>query len=199
MGSLNPDAEATELCRGVSIRHYRELVATRDGASIADLIQRRFRERYIDSISKGPDVHGFSLLAIGCLMVEALESFRQGWDTTDRRSEAAFCGFFQAHDEFADLRPLAHEFYKAVRCGILHQAETTHSWRVNQGPTLVHDDADTRWISGREFLARLGAVLDGYCGRLKAADWESAEWSKARKKLRAVCKNAGVTNLNGLS
>ena len=28
---------------------------------------------------------------------------------------AAFCGFFQAHDEFKDLRPVAHDFYRAIR------------------------------------------------------------------------------------
>jgi hypothetical protein len=50
-----------------------------------------------------------------CLMVEALESFRNGWKDTAGKSESAFCGFFQAHDEFKELQPVAHEFYREVR------------------------------------------------------------------------------------
>jgi hypothetical protein len=78
------------------------------------------------------------MLAVCCLMVEALESFRNGWKGTQGIKggcEAAFRSFFEAHDQFKDLRPVASEFFKHVRCGILHQAETTGQWTVNRSPS----------------------------------------------------------------
>src|SRR6266852_3332207 len=124
--SFDPDPWSTCLAGEITAREYAALVKGKNRAAIAELIQRRFEERYLDPILDSPSTHGFAMIAICCLMVETLESFRHGWkDTADRgKSEGAFCSFFQAHDEFRDLRPLAHEFYRAVRCGILHQAET---------------------------------------------------------------------------
>lgn len=199
MGTFDANPGSTELCKGVPITAYRKMVKEQDRAGIAKLIRDRFRERYLDAVATSARPHGFSMLAIGCLMVEALESFRLGLPTTDRRSEAVFCSFFQAHDEFAELRPLAHDFYRSVRCGILHQAETVNAWRVNQDATLLQEEKGTRWISGCQFLDGLRTVLDRYCQRLDATDWNDPLWLKARKKLSSICKNCGVKDLSGLA
>jgi hypothetical protein len=45
-------------------------------------------------------------MAICCLMIEALESFRQGWDT-DRKGALPFCCFFSPNDNFASFRTIA--------------------------------------------------------------------------------------------
>src|SRR2546425_3631915 len=113
------------------------------------MIRRRFNERYLDPVFDNPKRHGFAMVAVCCLMVETLESFRNGWKSTSDKGkgEAAFCGFFQTHDEFKDLRPVAHEFYRAVRCGILHQAETTHSWRIHRESGLFVESNGVRWLS----------------------------------------------------
>ena len=57
--------------------------AAPDRNAIADAIHRRFKERYIDPIS-ALGVHGFTKMAIACLMIEALESFQRGWPDTLR-------------------------------------------------------------------------------------------------------------------
>src|ERR1051326_900906 len=116
----------------ITVRKYADLRTNAEQQLIADMLHRRFTERYLDPALDNSGRHGFAVLAICCLMVEALESFRNGWKSSSGKSEEAFCSFFQAHDEFKDLRPVAHDFYRAVRCGILHQAETTDGWRVNQ-------------------------------------------------------------------
>jgi len=46
----------------------------------------RFTERYIDP-ARGTPRHGFTMLAIGCLMLEALESFKRGWKKSVHQSE----------------------------------------------------------------------------------------------------------------
>jgi hypothetical protein len=200
MRSLDPDPESTVLAANITIRQYRGMVRLKDRAGIAELVQKRFEERYLDPVLDSPKRHGFAVLAVCCLMVEALESFRQGWPDTDKRSKAAFCGFFQAHDEFDELRPVAHEFYRAVRCAILHQAETTQGWRVHResGP-LVQQDGAVRWISAWEFAQRLKRVLYAYCEALRTSDWQSPIWTKTRRKLQRICKNSGVENVADLA
>jgi len=194
--SLDPSPWSTCLASGYTVRRYSEMVQSQDRAGIADLIRKRFVERYLNPILDNPERHGFAMLAICCLMVETLESFRQGWeDTSERgRSEAAFCSFFQAHNEFRDLRPVAHDFYRAVRCGILHQAETTQKWRVDREPGLVVEQGGVHWLSAFEFGNGLRAVLDRYHDELSNpnSDWKGPLWVKARKKLQAISKNCGL-------
>lgn len=200
MNVSGPDAETTWLADRITICQYREMVRREDRDGIAELIHKRFEERYLDPILDSPKRHGFAVLAVGCLMVEALESFRQGWPNTDGKSEAAFCGFFQAHDEFLELRPVAHEFYRAVRCAILHQADTTQGWRVRSRPgPLLEQDGDVHWINASAFVERLKVVLNAYCETLRTSDWRSPTWKKARTKLQRICKNSGVTDVTGLA
>jgi hypothetical protein len=115
-------------------------------------------------------------------------------------SEAAFRGFFQTHDELRELRPVAHEFYRAVRCSVLHQAETTHGWRVRSKPgPLLEQQGDVHWINASAFAARLKTVVTNYCESLRTSDWQSQGWKSARRKLQSICKNCGVTNVDGLA
>ena len=198
MKTPNPDPWITILAgskvdgTAITVRDYSTLHGATDRPKIAGLIRLRFTERYLDPALDNPKRHGFSILAIGCLMVEALESFRNGWSNTSRKSEAAFCSFFQAHDEFKDLRPVAHDFYYAVRCGIRHQAETTDSWRVHREKGLFAESGGVRSVSASEFGERLRSVLDRYHDDLVSGDWNDQIWVKARKKLQAICRNCGL-------
>ena len=113
--------EDVELAPGYSVGRYREMEAARDRGGIAVLIKSRFTDRYLaPMLARGGTKHGFSNMAIGCLMLEALESFRRGWPDTRNRSEQAFCSFFDRHQRFASFRGFASRFYRDVRCGILH-------------------------------------------------------------------------------
>ena len=129
---IDAATKKTELATKFTVGNYLDAVDTHDGEAIANAIHRRFRERYLDPASDPKKRHGFTMMAVACLMIEALESFRRGWlDTSGRgQGEHAFCSFFDAHVEFAPFRGHAREFYKGVRCGILHQAETTLGWRI---------------------------------------------------------------------
>jgi len=171
------------------------MLKTRDRATIADLVRLRFRERYLDPALLNPKRNGFAILAIGCLTVEALESFRHGWKQSNGHpggGAAVFGGFFDAHDEFKDLRPFAKEFYEHVRCGILHQAETTAGWVVDRKPGFFSQGPGMRRLSAYEFGKRLTMVLDRYVDGLAHADWRDPSWKKARRKLQAICRNCGL-------
>lgn len=176
-----------ELARGYAVADYRALEAAKDKAEIARLISQRFTERYLaPTLSRQNVKHGFATMAIGCLMVEALESFRQGWPETRGKSKKAFCYFFDAHDQFAAFRGHAEPFYYDVRCGILHQAETRGGWTIRRGGALF--DPTSRVVNATAFVRTLGKVLKVYCRGLRQADWESDTWKKCRKKMGAICR-----------
>jgi hypothetical protein len=194
MMSFDPNPESTELASNITIQMYRKMVADHNKADIADLVRKRFEERYLRPILDSDIRHGFAMLAICCLMVEALESFRQGWKKTSNGSEA-FCGFFHAHEQFTELRVVAHDFYRAVRCGILHQAETTEGWRVSRDEAdwLLKEDGATRWLNAREFGRRLRTILQVYCQALETSDWdESRIWVKPAANFGAFVETAAL-------
>ncbi len=175
-----------ELARGYTVARYRTLEAARNKAEIASLISGRFTERYLaPTLSQGNVKHGFTSMAVACLMVEALESFRQGWTHTRDKSRAAFCSFFDAHAEFGEFRGHSERFWLDVRCGILHQAETRGGWTIRRKGPLF--GPGTRVINATAFLRRLGRVLKAYCRELRQAQWDGDLWTNCRKKMKAIC------------
>lgn len=130
-------------------------------------------------------------------MIEALESFRRGWQDTRGRqgtiskSESAFCSFFDAHESFAPFRDHAHEFYVGVRCGVLHQAETALGWRIRRSGKLF--DAPTYTVNATKFVEALRDALDSYRDSLKADAWNDKLWKALRRKMEKVCGNCELT------
>lgn len=183
------NASTVWLSKSVSVQRYRELERRRNKQALSEFVKNRFSERYIAPL----DVHrdkksGFTIMAVACLMIETLESFYRGWPRTDGRSELAFCSFFSRWPQFAALRQHSNGFYKHVRCGVLHQAETTGGWRIwRRGPLF---DERTTTINATIFLRALEAVLDAYAMKLRTEPWESDTWKCFRKKMTAICANA---------
>jgi hypothetical protein len=180
----------TRLSSEITIAQYREFERNQDRTAIAAMISQRFIERYITPLRVDPRrKHGFSLMAISCLMIEALQSFYEGWEDTSKHGQGqnAFEKFFTSNPEFALFAPHAKTFYKGVRCGILHQAETTGGWRIRRKDALF--DPDTRTINATLFHDALGACLNRYCRQLEIEPWDSDLWKNCRKKLDAICRN----------
>jgi len=173
----------------VTIGYYRHLEKTRNRRAIAAFIRSRFEERYLTpaDVRNKTRRNGFAMMALCCLTIEALESFKRGWPNTRQRSEQAFCSFFDTSRRFADLRGHAPDFYKHVRCGILHQAETTGGWRILRSGPLF--DRDRKTVNAARFLRRLRLDLQDYCRDLSAAHWDSEGWRAFRKKMASVAAN----------
>lgn len=179
----------TELATGFSIRDYKKACENSppDRDSIAEAIRRRFTERYITPAMAKPR-HGFTMMAVSCLMIEALEGFRQGWKTSKGRSEKAFCNFFNTFEPFNVFREHAKDFYAHIRCGILHEAESRGGWRILRDRSPLFD-TNQLTVNAECFLNTLKQVLDGYCDGLKTAGWEESEWKNARIKLDTIVRN----------
>lgn len=181
----------TQLSSSVNDDQLTLLITNSDKIQIADFILERFSERYIipiENLNKN-EKHGFSIMAISCLMIESLESFKNGWETSKNRSEAAFKSFFNSEPEFSDFRTCSSDFYKNVRCGILHQSETTNGWKIRRDGELLKNSNKT--INASKFLIQLKKVLISYTETLKTSEWDSANWDNLRRKLRVLISNCG--------
>jgi hypothetical protein len=156
--------ETTELAPGATVKDWKAFAGAQPEAASADtwkdiiakFYQGRLQSRYFDPINKlqhGPSLgEGFAIVAIQCSLIEFLEGCVQGVNYKYARggpplgsheyseSMGIFRSFLSTRDPFRnDFTPaLAEDFYRKVRCGLLHEARTHGTW-------LVHD----RHSSGR--------------------------------------------------
>lgn len=175
------------LSSSCTVAMYRKLEQARDQNAIAAFIEQRFTERYLTPIQVDPSKkNGFTIMAVSCLMIEAIECFARGWGQSNGRSRKAFKGFFSRWPAFESFVPVADEFYEHIRCGILHQAETTGGWRIRRsGPMLLE-----KTINATAFANSLRLVLRQYADQLRESEWQSEIWTALRAKMKTICENA---------
>lgn len=184
---MNAPERNSLLSSSTTVSQYLAMEQTKDRDGIASFIRERFHERYILPFDNNPKKSGFIMMASACLMIEALESFLHGWSKSPN-SASAFRQFFDREDRFLTFREHAQAFYAHVRCGIMHQAETTGGWHIRRDLGTLFD-SPTKTIDATVFLREMDGSLNDYCGRLGTATWESEEWKQLRKKMKAICAN----------
>jgi hypothetical protein len=150
---------------------------------------------------------GFAILALCSLLVETIQSFWLGLPSTHGvelrdlssynppkeyeiprsdwppRIEAVFTSFF-SNPLFINFFPGVDgtEFYKNIRNGLLHQAQTKHGWRITKSGTEVWN-GNAKTIHRDHFAVSVGRALEAYLEKLEAEDWTSECWLKARRKI----------------
>lgn len=145
-----------------------------------EIFNERIRSRYlepgdllIEEDNKRSPVerrYGFSILAIDCLLIETLQSYREGLTDTKNKSREMFERFLTSSKGFREhfSKDQATSFYHEFRCGILHQAEV-------MGPSLL-------WSVG---LLK-GEKTDGtpYINRTKVHEYLKDEIKRYSDELR---------------
>ena len=153
---------------------------------IVKLIGHRFDNRYLKHI-KSID-SGFLIMAVSCFVIETLQSFREGKPDSRGIEKDMFINFFEHDkDNFPDFNQVSTEFYKHIRCGILHQSETTNAWRVLRSGKLL--DTIGFSINAELFLKSLDKSVTKYLDELTHSDINSDLWEKAFIKLKDICEN----------
>ena len=85
----------------ITVEDYERLLKNKDKSKIGTMIYHRFYDRYIKPFTytskeyKKSYKHGFAMMASGCLLIEALESFYCGWETTKDTGDKTFKSVFQ--------------------------------------------------------------------------------------------------------
>src|SRR5574341_1004729 len=184
-----------KLSSSVTISIYQEFIKLKNKVGIANFVKERFTERYVNPLKVFPwRKNGFCTMAICCLMIETLESFWRGWENTrgrdeegNKKDEFAFHYFFERNKEFKIFHPFANAFYLNIRCGILHQGETTGGWIIQRKGALFNHE--TKTINATAFHRNLEKALDEYSQLLETEDWNSERWIFLRKKMDAIIDN----------
>lgn len=174
-------------------------------------IEARHRERFfrpikeLNSASGNLQGYGFGSMAICCLLIETIQSYRDGLPTTDGRElsrlrnlkqtpsryvlpanlkvrgQKTFERFFHHyHSLFPGISAVS--FYKNVRCGLLHQGQTKHRWTVRAFGSGVADSA-RRIIHRNSFSDALESAFQRYLDELRTRSWKDATWVKASRKI----------------
>jgi len=194
-GKLTNGEKRTELAKDITVEDVYGFIQNNERKRISKFVYERFYRRYLMPFEKvDKDFNsGFAQMAACCLMIEAMQSFRNGWKSTYRLKDAngkeipggkIFGDFFKHYSEFVDFENLGFEFYDSIRCGILHQAETKNGWIVMRDGPLF--DEPTRTINSTIFRRQMEKCLDKYCKELQADD---IVWDDFKEKMAYVIVN----------
>jgi hypothetical protein len=125
--------------------------------------------------------HGFFTMAICCLLIEAIQRYRQGLKDEKRgEKEDLYASFFQKYSQFTIGPAQAKGLYHTLRSGVLHLGETK-GWLIHRkGPIIDFED---KTINATKFRTTLEGCLRGYRDELKKKTWASREWQCVATRL----------------
>jgi hypothetical protein len=158
--------------------------------------------------------YGFAIMALCSLLIETLECYKEGLPSSHETqlaklessddnknaqapyrldkarsggSKTTFKNFFRDHKRFfPDVA--GNEFYEKVRCGLLHQAQTEHDWRIVRSGSHWNNAGEKKSINRDEFADRLQECFADYLSRLEMSEWDEHIWQMARRKIYWLTK-----------
>lgn len=138
---------------------------------------------------------GFAVMALDCLLIETLMQFMEGVINTPKNHSVHYFRCFLTRTKFGQYftADQANIFYKNVRCGILHQAETkgdTRLWTRKTEPFLREAPAGNDLYLRRDLFHELLLEEYGaYIHRLHARDLpDKGVRRKFKRKMDAICR-----------
>jgi len=202
--SLSTEEKLTELAKGQTVEQVYGFIQKGERKKASHFVYNRFYRRYLmPFVEVDPDYNsGFAQMAACCLMIEAMESFRNGWNDSmkDAKKEDGsrkyggeiFEEFFGRYGEFKDFRGLGKEFYSSIRNGILHQAEVNNGWTIERKEKYPLVDKEKRIIHSTRFRYRMKLCLRKYCKELEN---DNGIWDNFKIKMAFVIQNCHAGNM----
>ena len=95
---------------------------------------------------------------------------------------------FKGNPHFKELKQKGSIIYKNIRCGILHQGETTGGWKITREGKKLYD-SKTNTLNAVLFAERMERSLSDYRKGLITSEWDSEIWDNFRTKMRKVIQN----------
>lgn len=174
-----------------------------------EFFEKRLKTRYLNPIKhieQNGDIggEGFSIVAIICSTIEALESFYQGksyrkattsnklnTNTEYYKSQPIFESFLLNREPFKSVFAtpgLATEFYENVRCAILHEAATRCGWKIRIDTNGLIERQGSNWVLNRALFVK---AIEEYIKRYKQELFASRSLKEAFiRKFNALCASA---------
>jgi hypothetical protein len=181
-----------------TVRDYKNLdLSTEEGWQKAiNIFEDRIRGRFLKFIDRIEccEFSGFIVMAIDCLLIEALKQFHEGEAYTPRyKSKEFFTGFLTqgVFSKFFETNDLAEMFYDQIRCGILHQAEIKKNSRlfIRKNIPLIAKTNDGKGIiiNRKLFHKKLVEEFELYLSKLKSPN-ENKLRGNFKKKMDYICR-----------
>ncbi len=157
--------------------HYSKLTFQNenDWQTAIDIMEDRINGRFLKPINmiENYEYAGFAILALDCLLIETLQQFRKGLIETPRgKNRGLFVDFFTQtlFNEYFN-EDYAIKFYKQVRNGILHQAETKMGTKIkitNSLPVVkLAEDGESIIINRKKFHSKIVDSFNNYLDTLR--------------------------------
>ena len=182
-----------------------------------NLFEKRLKHTFFDPIqlvidNKRRKGEGFTIVSVQCALIEMLSAFRQGKNFNHKmqrnsqnyeykKSEEMFTCLLLEAPIFQDIfwqldtknqrkinQPYnASDFYKNVRCGLMHEGRTKRNWHIDTEPNGILVKSEKRFIVTKNekkiiyrtvLHYRLLEYLDGYYNELRQ---DSQDGEKLRK------------------
>lgn len=195
----------TEIASGFRVGRYRELrpgleTASANGSAWLEVLsafERRVNERFLRPITllaggaHGGELTrpGFAILALDCLLIDTLQSFREGRVSTGEiRTAKSFKAFLESprFESFGSRD--RKEFFHYVRNGLLHNGQTRGDWKVRRrGPAMLSTDPITgaRILNRNLFHEAIVEEFGDYCREL--AGGPSVPRELFLRRMDAIC------------
>lgn len=135
--------------------------------------------------------NGFLMMASCSLLIETFAAFLEGHNETAKGKSVEMYSkvFERAELKKNPLKVFKNEpIYKHIRCGILHQGESTGKFKIRRSGKLF--DGITQTINAQLFLQNLNILIQEYRNDLQTENWDSQLWEACRMKIRNICFNA---------
>jgi hypothetical protein len=201
-----------ELATGWPVSKVATCMNKGDSTSLVKFLRKRYEERFLNplrTLMSAPDHrlgYGFSIMALCSLLIESLQSYRDGLPTTyqgeygklahfnppaafevptqeRKNGKQAFQDFFSLPQHkalFPDVD--GGIFHDAIRNGLLHQAQTKSGWTIRTGQSRLWD-AHKKIVDRNKFTDALTRAFNQYLEELNLAAWDAEIWKRARRKL----------------
>ena len=136
-------------------------------AILKDRIEGRYINQ-IDLLSNDVNANGFTIMALNCLLIETLFQFRDGEEETPRPNSKTYPAFLLQEFSTAFInQKTAKSFYKNIRCGILHSAQTKDESRLSDREDItVTFEGNTLIVSVKGISSLLKTYFEHYLQRL---------------------------------
>lgn len=150
-----------------------------------NLFEERIDFRYLMPIKKIEEDklyvgEGFAVMTLYCSLIEFLESTMQGINYVDKnpradnfeysngKSKEIFVSFLTNRFGFKIDSKIADQFYKKVRCSLLHEAKLSANWLIRVDGAKIIDEKNGMLIINRLiFSKRIEKYISNYKKRLK--------------------------------
>jgi hypothetical protein len=211
---MNKDSQEIKLAHGWPISKVRMSLENAQVNDLASFIKARHRERFFGPIKRlrespgNSQGYGFAIMALCSLLVETIQSYREGLPTTHqgelnslikRQSElqvpascriptglrvhgaAVFEKFFS---DFSSFFPhvSGEEFHRSFRNGLLHQGQTKNGWVIKSSAASIWDE-EARIVDRNAFSLRMEEVFELYVGQLSGERFSHPVWQNAARKI----------------